>query len=393
MLGIALIPFVLVSLAQPCAATGGAAAQKKNAPPTPRLQQNFEDLDQSPLTPEDPEERKREAARAALVAKIRSAALREVETAAKSVTTPDTAALAKALDGESGSAPNADAVTRSASRPLGDLDGDGTAEVAFRWSRPERFKLTNFEVGPLPGWVMFLLSWDGGRWRVTELMTGDGLSGVETLPGIWPTDGIVVVEGLSNVPAPVVFQYRDHSASVAWDSRADNSLYQGYAEGAVQFQDREEGPPVMIVSGRADPGVIRFLPGGTRGFEAATVYFWEQGAYVPKKTEFEENEDYTLYRFIAALHLRDFKAAFACIEPSNFLEGRAATPEALRKTMEETWPEFLGNNLFEVPDPASGDDNLFAFALQRGNERTLYLPAFSRDGKLLLTGLERRRMK
>jgi hypothetical protein len=224
-------------------------------------------------------------------------------------------------------------------------------------------------------------------------MTGDGLSGVETLPGIWQTDAIVVVEGLSNIPAPAIFQYRDHSASVAWDSRDDNSLYQGYAAGTIQFQDREAGPPVMIVSGRADPGVIRFPSGGGRGFEAATVYFWEQGAYIPKRTEFEENEDYTLYRFLAALHLRDFKAAFACIEPSTFLEGRAATPEALRKAVEVTWPEFLGNNLFEVPNPSSADENRFAFLLRKGDERTLYLPTFSRDEKLLLTGLERRTVK
>jgi hypothetical protein len=240
---------------------------------------------------------------------------------------------------------------------------------------------------------MFLLSWDGGGWRVTELMTGDGLSGVETLPGIWPTDAIVVVEELSNIPAPAVFQYRDHSATVAWDSHADNSLYQGYAAGTVQFQDREAGPPVMIVSGRADPGVIRFPPGGSRGFEAATVYFWEQGAYVPKKTEFEDNEDYTLYRFIAALHLRDFKAAFACIEPSTFLEGRAATPEALRKTVAETWPEFTGNSVFTALENADGDANQFAFALEKGNDRYLYLPSFSSDGKLLLTRLERRKSK
>jgi hypothetical protein len=375
------------------AAPGAIPVQSKNVPPPPRLQHNIEDLDDSPAPPGDPGERKRESARAALVAKIRAAALKEVEAAAKSVTMPDAASLAKALDVESAGAPDADDVTRSASRPLGDLDGDGTPEVAFRWSRAERFKLSNFDVGPLPGWVMFLLSWDGGRWRVTELTTGDGLSGVEALPGIWPTDAILVVDGLSRIPYPIVFQYREHSAAAAWDSRADSSRYQGYEEGEVRFQGREGGPPVMIVSGRADPGVIRFPPGGDRGFEAATAYFWEQGAYVPKRTEFEENEDYTLYRFIAALHLRDFKAAFACIDPSKFLEGRAATPESLRKTMEETWPEFLGNDLFEVPEPASADENRYAFVLRKGDERTHYWPAFSRDGKLLLTGLERRKVR
>lgn len=370
------------------------AAQTKNAPHAPSLHRNSSDSDDLPPTPEDAEERKHAAARAELIKRIRAKALAEVESAAKSVASADPAALAKTLSVEASPStdPDLDTAARSALRQIGDLDGDGTPEAVVRWSRVERFKVPKIEdMGSLPGWVMFLLAWDGARWRVTELMTGDGLSGVETLDGLWPGKAIVVVEGLSSLPYPVLFRYQDHAATVAWDSRSDESRYQAYAGGSVEFREREEGPPAMIVNGRADPGVIRFLPGGSRGFEAATVYFWEQEAYVPKRTEFEENEDYTLYRFIAALHLRDFKAALACIDPSSFLEGRARTPEALRKVIDETWPEFEGNTIFDALEAGPQNKDAFAFAFEKGGDRYIYYPTFSADGKLLLTGLERRK--
>jgi hypothetical protein len=338
---------------------------------------------------EDPEDRKREAARLALIGKIRAAARSEVESATKSVVTPDVGLLAKSLNVESGN-PGEPGATKSALRVLGDLDGDETPEVVFRWSRIERYKLANPDVGPVPAWVMFLLSWDGAHWRATELTNGEGVSGVETIPGLFPRDAVVVVDGVTARPYPVIFQFQDHSATLSWDSRADESLYQGYAQGSVQFKEREGAPPAMIVTGRADPGVIHFQQGGQRGFDAATVYFWEQGAYVPKRTEFEENEDYTLYRFIAALHLRDFKAAFACIDPAKFLDGTVKSPEALRKEVDDSWPELTGNSIFDAVE--SGDDkaNQFALALEKENVRYVYIPALSSDGKLLLTGMERR---
>ncbi|MBI4166729.1 MAG: hypothetical protein HY508_13445 [Acidobacteria bacterium] len=363
---------------------------------SPALQKTFDDSDDLPSTPEDVEEKKLDAARAALVAKMRAAATSEVESAAKSVTSPDTAALARALRVDLDKAPGPDLETaaQSAIRVLGDLDGDGTPEAVFRWSRVERYKVGNSEtLGELPGWVIFLLSWDGVHWRVTELTTGDGLSGVETLAGIWPTEGIVVVEGLSNIPFPAIFRFQDHSASIAWDSRDEKSRYQGYAQGAVEFEERDGVPPAMIVSGRADPGVIRFSPNGQRGFEAATVYFWEDGAYVPKKTEFEENEDYALYRFIAALHLRDFKTAFSLIEPVDFLKDRGKTPVELRKFVEETWPEFVGNSIFDAVEGEGDGNNPFAFGLDQGAVHYVYFPSFSRAGKPLLTGLERHQVE
>jgi len=307
----------------------------------------------------------------------------------------DAGALGKALRVEG--AQNDDAEpgepTASALRQIGDLDGDAVPELIFRWSRPERFRLSgNENLGPLPGWILFLLSWDGGRWRVTELMMGDGLCGLETLAGIWPAPALVAVEGLSSLPYPVIFRYQDHSAAVAWDSRDESSRYQSYAGGDVAFSG-SNGPPAMVVSGRADPGVIRFPPYNRRGFEVATLYAWESGAFVPKKSEFEENEDYTLYRFIAALHLHDFRAAYALIDPERFLSGGEKTVDAFKKQVTEAWPELLGDNIFDAPEPADGGDNKFPFELNRDDVHYRYFPKFSTDGKRLLTSLERREQK
>jgi hypothetical protein len=385
----------LAALTLPTLTARATAAQRKNAPPPAVSRQERADTEELPVTPEDIEERKREAARAVLVEQMRSKARTEVEAAAQSAHSADAGALAKALRIDMVATDEAEASEPSASalRQIGDLDGDGVAELVFRWSRPERFNQPVTEsAGPLPGWVLFLLSWDGGRWRVTELMTGDGMCGLETLTGIWLTPALVGVEGLSSFPYPVIFRYQDHSATVAWDSRDGNSRYQSYASGDVSFSG-DNGPPAMVVSGRADPGVIRFPSSGSRGFDVATIYFWENGAYVPKKSEFTENEDYTLYRFIAALHLHNFRAAFALIDPARFLASEEKTVDALKKQVTAAWPELLGDNIFDASEPVDGEASKFPFELNRDDVHYRYFPTFSSDGKLLLTGIERREAK
>jgi hypothetical protein len=149
----------------------------------------------------------------------------------------------------------------------------------------------------------------------------------------------------------------------------------------------------MAVMGRADPGVIRFSSEGKRGFDVATLYQWEGGAYVPKKTEFAENEDHTLYRFIAALHLHDFRAAYSLVDQSQFLGGEGKTLEAFKKYVEDNLPEFLENSIFDAAEPDSNGGDKFRFELSRGDVRYVYSPAFSGDGKFLLTRLEKREEK
>jgi hypothetical protein len=51
------------------------------------------------------------------------------------------------------------------------------------------------------------------------------------------------------------------------------------------------------------------------------------------------------------------------------------------------WPEFTGNSIFEAVE----SEGRFAFALRKGNERFVYTPAFSADGKVLITSLQRRK--
>ena len=374
-----------------------APAQNKNAQPPSFLRQNPSDPDEIPLTREDIEEKKLEAARAVLVKQMRSKAVSEVQAAAQSVSTVSVKALAKALRVEKGENPDPTAgdPAVSAVEEVGDLDEDGIPEVLVRWSRSDRFQVqTREELRPLPDWVLFLLWWDGKAWGASELMTGGGIYSAYLLPHLGFNYALAIVAGLPGIPYPVVFRFEGHTAALAWDSREESSRYQGYAQGDVQFKEREgDAPPAMIVSGRADPGIIRFSPEGSRGFEVATVYYWEGGAYIPRKSEFEDNEDYTLYRFLSALHLRDFRLAYALIDPSQFLQGADKTVQAFRKQVEEHWPEFIGNSLFQELEGPEVEGNKFAFELNRHEVRYTYFPTFSKDGKPLLTGLERKEQK
>jgi len=392
----AVLPVTFAALALPCPAASASAVEQRNARPLPPSQQDLLHPDELSLTREEAEAKKREAARAARVEQMRLQARAEVEAAAGSVSTADSRALANALRVELTTTLDSDVddPASSAFKPLGDLDGDGVHELVFRWSRAERLKAPGSEVfGALPGWVLFLFSWDGTRWRVSELMTGDGLCGLDTLAGIWPEPAIVAVEGLSSIPYPVIFRFQDHAARVAWDSRDETSRYQGYARGVVHFEERDDGPPAMVVSGRAQPGVIRFPPHGDRGFEVATVYIWDGAGYIPRKTEYAENEDYVLYRFISALHLRDFRTAYSLIAPAQFVKGNDKTLEAFRKQVEDSWPEFLGNSIFQAVETPGEPPSKFAFQLNRDNAHSIYFPTFSADGKLLLTDLVRRAQK
>jgi len=370
----------------------GAAAQK--APKHSAKKQQVED-DELPPTPEDLQERKGRAALVALTNLMRAKARADVDAAVKSVAVPDAEALAKALGIDKISNPAPEDPAISVLEDVDDLDGDGIHEQVFRWPRRERFKVQRkADMGPLPGWVLFLMSWDGHRWRASELMTGDGVYSAYLLPRLWDAYALAIVEGLGTLPYPVIFRFQDHTATLAWDSRSDESRYQSYANGIVRFDDhKQDAPPTMAVMGRADPGVIRFSSEGKRGFDVATLYQWEGGAYVPKKTEFAENEDHTLYRFIAALHLHDFRAAYSLVDQSQFLGGEGKTLEAFKKYVEDNLPEFLENSIFDAAEPDSNGGDKFRFELSRGDVRYVYSPAFSGDGKFLLTRLEKREEK
>jgi hypothetical protein len=166
------------------------------------------------------------------------------------------------------------------------------------------------------------------------------------------------------------------------------------AFGEVEFRDTSPaGPPAMLVSGKADPGVLHFPRASQRGFGVATLYLWDGQAYVPRKTEYSANEDYSLYRFISALHLHDFHTAYSLVDPAQFLAGEDKSLEAFRKYVEENLREFLGNNIFAAQDSSEEADNKFRFQLSQDDAHFTYFPTFSTDSKFLLTRLERREEK
>lgn len=337
-------------------------------------------------------------------------AVKEVQTAVGAVVTPESQALAKALGLElypKGNEPDESGTNSLES--LGDLDGDGTPEMALRWtglsrsasevSEEAEASQSREEVepqSPLPVWIVFLLAWDGARWNVTRLMDTTSQFTVQVQPLLGPATRELVVlvsAGATLVPYPVIFQFMNHAAPLLWDSRADESRYQGYGHGKVEFRDENgDGVFELVASGRADPGLLVFPPEGGRGFDARAVYVWAGKAYVPRQTEYSANEDYTLYRFISALHLRDFRRAYALIDPPKFLKTQEPSLEAFRKQIESTWPEFLGDHIFEAKESSQTAPDDFTFELTLENKLYAYHPSFSPDAKHLLTSLERREL-
>ncbi len=267
----------------------------------------------------------------------------------------------------------------------------GLSEVAVKWSPPGR------DAQPERGPHLYLLSWDGKSWQASYLTSAAGALTLQVLPATGnaaPLLAVVMFRGITAVPYPVIFRIRDHHAYRVWDGRSDSSLYAGYAYGSIQFEKAGSGNvPVMIVTGRADPGLLVFPNASEqagRGFQAATVYAWQNDAYVPLRTEYTHNRDYVLYRFIAALHLHDFAAAYALIEPKQFLKTGKPSLRLFRERIQNAWPEFVDDRIFEVPaGPEKGSES-HLFILKLGNGKmNVYHPSFTAGPEYQLTGLAR----
>jgi len=324
---------------------------------------------------------------------MRAKAAADVKSALSKVKTPHPEAVGQALMAELQEEDAETAVTSASTiEKLGDLDDDGNPELVFKWSRAERFPLEHSDAESLlPAWTLFLLSWDGSGWRASKLMEGNGLYDLRVLPKLGAAPAVVVIEGLSLVPFPAIFRFERHAATLAWDSREEESRYQGFAGGEVEFQHvAGVESPVMVVSGKADPGFLTFPRASRRGFLAMTVYTWDGKSYIPRRTEYSENEDYVLYRFLSALHLHDYRAAYALIDPPRFLKTSEPSVELFEKYVAQSWPELLKNNIFEARECAEDARDAYSFELSRGGTVLVYRPAFSSDSKHLLTGLERK---
>jgi hypothetical protein len=276
---------------------------------------------------------------------------------------------------------------------LGDLDGDGFPEVALKLPATETSQEdSRAQASPPFSRALYLLSWDGIRWKASRLATpaeNPQFKVVRLGKSTGRCIAVVNVMGEEAVPYPAIFQVREHEATVLWDSQGENSLYNGLGHGRIDFQDIGKLDQTdMIVTGRADPGLLQFEPGGRRGFSARCVYHWDGQAYVPAPTEYSPGPDNSLYRFIAALHLHDFRTAYALIDPRKFLKTDAPSLEKFRQMMEENWPEFLDDQIFQAREANAGSPDTLVFELPE--KHYVYLPTLSTDGRFLLLGLERK---
>ena len=321
-----------------------------------------------------------------------------LQAAASRVTSRDLRALARALgfrpdemEGKMWTSKSAELMEED------DLDGDGIPEAILNGLAPVEAASAVEERQLSSGWRLALLSWDGAKWRASPILERTGAFQMTVIYLEAPSRGIAIIpKGEQGaIPCPLVFRVRDHAARLAWDACSDESRYVGYAGGQVEFLIRTDGSSgpittILEVTGRADPGLLVFPRTGRRGFEVKTVYVWGADGFVPSTTHYSENEDYILYRFISALHLRDFRSAYALIDPAKFLKTQEPSLEAFRKQIEGTWPEFLDDHIFEARDGGQTAPDDFSFELKLEDKVYTYHPAFSPDTKHLLTSLERR---
>jgi hypothetical protein len=274
------------------------------------------------------------------------------------------------------------------------LDGDGVPELLLQWALPEVEVAADVAPDPdsRPLWGLYLLSWTGAHWKASRLLTGVEDFKPETINPGPPTGhalAIVTVEGGTQIPYPAIFQVKDHAAALLWDAQADDSRYEPLLQGSVSFLDHRGAPTVMLVTGRADPGLLQVSRNGRRGFNARAFYRWSGTTFVPERTDYAANQDFTIYRFISALHLHDYVAAYALVVPAKFLKMDSPTVDKFRQFVQDHWPEFLQDEIFAAPElpPGSPDEQLFV--LSKPDKHYLYHPVFSRDGKFRLAGLTR----
>ncbi len=282
--------------------------------------------------------------------------------------------------------------SESAMEVIGDLDGDGVPEAVVEWNPPEKRGDASLAVEP----GLYMLSWNGKAWQASHLMNVVNPFRLQVLPGSRGAArlvAVVVSEGVTALPYPVIFQFWNHAAQMLWDGRSDSSFYTGYDYGAVQFKAESGGGfPEMIASGRADPGLLVFPKDpqeSSRGFDETTIYRWKDNAYVPVQTEYAQNADYTIYRFIAALHLHEYRAAYALIDPREFLKTAKPSLQLFRERVQKEWPEFLDDRIFQVPAGSAGSDgHVFTLTLESG-ARYIYHPSITAGPRYLLAGLKR----
>jgi hypothetical protein len=322
------------------------------------------------------------------------ALLPQIAAAIQGVPTSDVAALSKALHIGERLNGTAQGAPPNALTAVGDLDGDGVPELLLQWALPDVEVAADVAPAPesRPLWGLYLLSWTGTQWKASRLLTGvEDFNPVVINPGppVGRALAIVTLEGDTQTPYPAIFQVKDHAAALLWDAQADDSRYEPLLQGSVSFLDHSGAPTVMLVTGRADPGLLQVDRGGKRGFQARAFYRWSGTAFVPERTDYSASPDYTVYRFISALHLHDYASAYALVVPAKFLKMDSPTLDKFRQLVQDSWPEFLQDEIFAAPELPAGSPDEHLFVLSKPDKHYVYHPVFSRDGKFRLTGLTR----
>jgi len=318
-----------------------------------------------------------------------SDALARLQSLLNTVDSSDPATVAKALGAEfvSKFSDISDSPVNVLSS-LSDPDGSTPPELLLKWwFESAAGNSVNADATTGAGWSLFLITKDQGRWHLSPLLDGSetfDLELVKLSPAGKRALAVTLYHGETQVPYPLIFKISDGPAKLIWDGRSDDTLYKGYDFGRVELRDAGgEGSAQMVVTGREDPGLLVFPKESQRGFAARTTYTWNGKAFVPAKVEYSRNPDYTLYRFISALHLHDFKGAYALIEPKSFLGDEEPSLEKFKKHIEDSWPEFLDDQIFEalVTGTALTD---YTFALPESPKHYVYHPEFSADGTLIV---------
>jgi hypothetical protein len=322
-----------------------------------------------------------------------------VQSAVSGVLSPNPRAVSEALGVKL--SPTQEEFTDLSSDSLEELDnldrGEVPALILKRIKVAGQNSPTESKPESLASWDMFLLAWDKTHWRASWLENGFEPFELQIISGLIQGSrqlALVVYAGGAAIPYPAIYQLKDHAASLLWDGRGDESQYQGYAQGRVEFRSPATGSvPQMIVSGRADPGLLHFPKDGKRGFDVQMTYEWDGKNYLPGKTEYVANEDFRIYQFISALHLHDFRSAYALIDAAKFLMTDVPSLQIFRQRIENSWPEFLDDQIFDAQESTTATANTHAFELSEEDKHYVYTPSFGADAKHLLTGLERREEK
>jgi len=266
--------------------------------------------------------------------------LPQIAAGIQGMTTPDVAALRKVL--HIGDPPRSPAPGGPPNllTPVGDLDGDGVPELLLQWALPEVEVAADVAPDPdsRPLWGLYLLSWTGAQWKASRLLTGVEEFKPEMInpgPPVGHALAIVTLDGGTQIPYPAIFEVKDHAATLLWDAQADDSRYEPLLQGNVSFLDHKGAPTVMLVTGRADPGLLQVERNGKRGFSARAFYRWSGTTFVPDRTDYSANQAYTIYRFISALHSHDSAAAYALVIPTKFLKMDSPTVDKFRQFVQD----------------------------------------------------------